>query len=89
MKLEAGTVITCPNCQTEQIKTTKEIGPGQKLLDAGFESLGHDMNDVNCYMCHTPWYRKNGITQRMQIHTKDNAWVGLGEPTRYEKKLII
>lgn len=89
MKLDAGTIITCPNCETEQVKTTKDIGPGQQLKDAEFESMGHNMADINCFMCHTPWYRTNPTTKRKQIHTKDMKWVALGEPTKYEKKLII
>lgn len=89
MKLLKGTIITCPKCGVPQLKTTVEIGPGQQLKDAQFESLGHGMLDVNCYKCHTEWFRLSPKTGRKQIHTELDAWVPIGEPTKHEKPLII
>jgi hypothetical protein len=90
--MKAGTIITCPECEVEQMKTTKDIPPGSKMSEAGFESLGFDLEHslrAACYKCGSLWYRKSPKTGRSQIHTQLDKWVPLGEPTENEKKIII
>lgn len=82
MKLKSGTIISCPDCGTEQLKTTKELLPGAQLKEAEFESLGYDMEmayAMGCHKCGRLWYRRHPKTGASQIHTKDNAWVSLSK----------
>lgn len=88
--MKAGTIITCPNdsCGTEQLLTTKDVPPGGRLSEAGFESLGFDLvnsQSTRCYKCGEYWYRKHPKTGRAQIHTLIDKWIPLGEPVKSEK----
>ena len=90
--MKAGTIITCPNdaCGAEQLKTTKDVPSGGRLSEAGFESLGFNLEtamNTNCYKCGATWYRKHPKTGRGQIHTKDNLWTQLGG-SKHEKIII-
>lgn len=79
MILKAGTILNCPECGADQLKTTKDVLPGTPIKDAGFESLGFDMNNLSalCHSCGTAWSRKHPKTKETQIHTKDGGWVSL------------
>ena len=76
-----GTVISCPSCGSGQLITTRELLPGEKMMDANFESLGFDMENsmrAGCFKCAELWYRKHPKTKRSQIHTEENGWIPIG-----------
>lgn len=80
--LKSGTVITCPTCGSAQMKTTKDLLPGHKMLEAEFESMGFDtINSIRagCYKCAEKWYRAHPKTGRPQIHTEEDGWIPLGD----------
>lgn len=90
--MKSGTILTCPDCATEQIETTQDVPPGGQMKDAGFKSLGFDLNNhrAGCYRCGTEWVRKHPITKETQIHTKDKGWVSLVKtPGAISKSKII
>lgn len=86
--MKAGTIVTCPSdtCGAEQLKTTKDVLPEGQMRDAGFESLGFDLDGATttkCWKCGTYWYRKHPKTGVSQIHTKEEKWVQLGKVKKY------
>lgn len=87
--LKAGTVITCPECETQQIKSTKDLQDGSQMKDAGWVSLGFDLKSqrAGCYRCSTKFVRQHPLSKRTQIHTSDNGWISLSkkEPPKSEK----
>lgn len=91
MILKAGTVISCPYCKADQVKTTKDLLPGSQMKDAGFESMGFDMDKGNagCYECGTEFVRKHPKTKETQLHTKDEGWISLVKTPDTAKKSII
>lgn len=89
--MKAGTVVTCPDCDAEQLVTTVDLEPGQRLSEAGFKSLGFDVHNsqrAGCHRCGALWYRKHPKTGRSQIHTQLDKWLALGEPTKNETQII-
>lgn len=93
MILPKDTVVVCPDCHAPQIISTKEIGPGNKLGDAKWESLGFDMHDairMACNLCGTLWSRLHPKTRDTQIYTEKDGWVSLSKnKDTVTKKLII
>lgn len=92
MILKAGTVVTCPSCGAPQIKTTKELSPGEQAKSAGWESAGFDMSGdrAGCYKCATLWVRKHPRSGETQFHTEAHGWVSLVKnPDQQSKTKII
>lgn len=92
MKLEAGTVIVCPDCKTPQIKSTKELQPGAQMKDAEWETVGFDMTGIRmgCHQCGTEWFRSHPKTRESQIYTEKHQWVSLTKaPHQTSKSAVI
>lgn len=79
MKLKVGDIVSCPECGTAQMKVTKEIGPGDQLKDAKFESLGFEMDShrPGCHKCGERFMRQHPITGKTQIFTELDHWIPL------------
>lgn len=77
--MKAGAVITCPECLTPQLKSTRDVLPGGQIKDACFESLGFDMTGLRmgCFSCGTNWSRSHPKTGKTQIHTEQDGWISL------------
>lgn len=77
--MPAGSIIVCPNpkCNLEQIKSTNDIGPGNQLKDAGWESINYDMEfsiRMACPSCATLWAKVDPKTGQHSIHIKGHGW---------------
>lgn len=77
--MKAGTVVSCPDCGAEQMKSTKDLLPGSQMREAEWESLGFDLNGERggCHECGTKFIRTHPKTGKTQLHTKDELWVSL------------
>lgn len=84
--MKAGTVISCEACGAAQMKTTKDLMPGSQMKDAGFVSMGFDMDGMRagCYKCGEKFVRPNALTGRTHIHTEENGWVPLSKEAPIE-----
>lgn len=79
--MKAGSVITCPSCGAKLLRTTKDLLPGQQMKDAGFESLGYNLQSegARCNECMTKFVRQHPRTNKTQIHTEIDGWVSLSK----------
>lgn len=88
--LKAGTTITCPECETPQLKSTKDILAGGQMKDANWETFGYDMTAqfMNCYKCGHLWARRNAATQAPQVHTLEHGWIETQKEPPVKKNTI-
>lgn len=77
--MKSGTRVVCPDCRFPQIQSTKDLSPGAQMKDAGWESVGWDMDSqrMGCISCGASWHRKHPKTGMTQIHTEHDGWVTL------------
>lgn len=79
--MKSGTVISCPECGRALLKTTKDLLPGAQMKDAGFESLGFDMESMRpgCPDCGERFIREHPVTKKTQLHTEESGWIPLSK----------
>lgn len=80
--MKAGTKIICPDCGAPQIESTIAIDGGSQLKDAGWKSIGYDMENslnANCYKCGNLWYRVKPSTGENQLFTAGDGWITLAK----------
>lgn len=89
--LKAGSILTCPDqdCQAPQIRSTKDLTPGQQMNEAIWESMGFDMDGqrAGCYKCGTKFVREHPLTKRTQMHTEENGWFSLSKENPADAKI--
>ncbi len=88
--MKAGTVVMCPDCKAPQIKSTIDLKPGDKMGDAGWISMGWDMEGMRmgCYACGSLWSRKHPLTKQTQLYI-DGEWVPLDKDFKKIRKPLI
>ena len=89
--MKAETIIICPTCSEPQIKSTKELKPGEQMKDGGWISVGYDMQyaiRMACNKCATEWHRFHPKTREPQIHTEE-GWIALAKDPHKYKGIII
>lgn len=89
--LKAGTIIVCPTCDMPQLKSSKDLKPGQQLKEAGWDSLGFEIDSLRmgCFKCGSAWYRIHPISGKSQIFTKDEHWLTLDKEVPVSKETSL
>lgn len=75
--IEAGEIITCPQCNTDLLQCTQTLKSGQSLGASNFKPLLEDLiltsgNDMVCPKCNAGFGK---IVQSLQLHVKNRGWI--------------